>query len=208
MPDWRSVRLIRDEIGRIAPDVTGRLGGPSVWVLADSPIIRAAIKDGAFAAKLSAAFDAPVRAPQSADEFCRLCDKQLQQQIARLMGLELRAGRLAIGVEVAGRALKSGKANSAILAIDVAPNSAHLIEAQSGGSTAVSIFRLLEMREMGAALGREMVGCVAFDRFRTTTRLPEELLRLAAFRGKALPGSTAGGPQPRNSAALVEEQDG
>jgi hypothetical protein len=172
----RLVRFVVDPEGRVRPDLEQRLPGRGMWLSAERDVVDKAVGKNLFAK----AARAQVRAePDLASEVERL----LARRALDTLGLARRAGALNAGFEQVRARLQAEGAAVLVAASDAARDGRAKLRRLAPALPVVTAF---SSRELGAALGREMVVHAAVAPGGLARRLLCDVERLAGFRPDAV----------------------
>lgn len=159
-PPDELVRFVLAPDGTVVPDLKRRLPGRGAWVTAQHRTVAEAVRRNAFGRALKA----PARpSPELADEV----GARLKESALGALGLERRAGRLAVGFAEVDALLRRGGASVVLHAAEAAEDGMRkLDQAAHAGGGGVSVCRAFTAAELGLALGRENVIHAALERAR------------------------------------------
>lgn len=145
------IRFVRAPDGAVVADLKRRLPGRGVWVTSR----RWAVEEAASRRLFGRGFRAETRSgPELADEV----GARLKEAALGALGLERRAGRLAIGFSEVDGLLRRGEAALVLHAAEAAADGIRkLDQAAHAGGRAVDICRAFTVAEFGLALGRPNV---------------------------------------------------
>lgn len=152
------IRFARAPDGAVTPDLRQRLPGRGVWVTVDRNIVAEAVRRKQF----GRAFRADCRVP---DDLAESVGRLLRKAALERLGLERKAGRLAVGfAEVDGK-LRSGRAALVLHASDAAADGVRKLEqAAHAGGVSPYVCRAFTSAEMSLALGRGNVIHAALEK--------------------------------------------
>ncbi len=152
------LRFVRAPDGTVAFDIKRRLPGRGAWVEARQESVAIAARKNHF----SRAFKAQARAPEDFDVQVR---DQLVASLLGKLGLERRAGRLAIGFADCEALLRKGRAALLLHAADAAADGIRKLDqaAHSAGGDLPHVSRLFTAQEMSLAFGRGNVVHAALE---------------------------------------------
>jgi len=175
LSEEKLVRFVVDPQGQIVPDVTARLPGRGMWVLADRETLERAVTKGHF----SRAAKAPVAVTF---DIVNRVEKLLVERMCGDLGLARRAGQLVLGFDNVARAL-AGTNPPAVLveASDGADDGRRKLMATAKGMPPI-VVDCLTRDELSLALGRENVVHAALKSGRLSERLAADAVRLSGFR--------------------------
>ncbi|MEJ8572734.1 RNA-binding protein [Microbaculum marinum] len=156
------VRFARAPDGAVVPDLRGRLPGRGAWVTAKRDTVAEAARRKLF----GRAFRADSRAPEDLAETVGML---IRKAALQRLGLERKAGRLAVGFSETDARLRAGRAAMVLHASDAAPDGVRkLDQAAHAGTTAGGeppyICRAFNSAEMSLALGRGNVIHAALEK--------------------------------------------
>ncbi len=156
------IRFVVGPDGAVVPDLKQRLPGRGAWVTAQHWAVAEAVRRNAF----SRAFKAAVRpAPDLADEVA----ERLKEAALGVLGLERRAGRLAVGFAEVEALLRRGAARVVLHAREAADDGVRkLSQAAHAGGGHVAVCRGFAGAELGLALGRQNVIHAGLERGRSS----------------------------------------
>lgn len=145
------LRFVVGPDGTVMLDLSGKLPGRGLWLLARRDML-----DKACARRLFArAAKAPVSVP---DDLADRVAQSLRERCLDLIGLARRTGTLAVGYEKARSRLSRGPAGVLIQAVDGAPGGRHKLSAlASAGAPDLPVVELFTAAELGRILGRDAV---------------------------------------------------
>jgi uncharacterized protein len=159
-PPDELIRFVLAPDGAVVPDLKRRLPGRGAWVTAERWAVDKAARRNAFARALKA----PARpSPGLADEV----GERLKESALGALGLERRAGRLAVGFAEVDALLRRGRADVVLHAAEAATDGRRkLDQAAHAGGRRVAVCRAFTAAELGLALGRENVIHAAIEQGR------------------------------------------
>ena len=170
------MRFLIDPVGGGRPDVDQRLPGRGMWLSADRDVVNKAVAKGLFAR----AARGPVRVdPELAAEVERI----LIRRDLYSLGLARRAGQLATGFEGVREWLRAEAAAVLIEASDGAADGRRKLHRLAPHLPVIAAF---SSRELGQALGRDLVVHAAVAPGGLARRLLCDVERLAGFRPGAV----------------------
>ena len=155
LPENELVRFVLGPEGEIVPDLAARLPGRGLWVKADRAVLESAVKTNAFARA------AKMQARPRADLAAQVCEL-LAKRLSELLGLARRAGLIVSGFSkieaFIGNPAKAKRVAAVIEASDGSDEGARKLAAsfRRAGLT-VPVIRLFQARQIGLALGEELV---------------------------------------------------
>lgn len=143
------LRFVRAPDGTVVFDLKRRLPGRGAWVEARQESVAIAARKNHF----SRAFKSQSRAPDDLDRQVR---DQLAASVLGSLGLERRAGRLAVGFAECEALLRKGRAALLLHAVEAAADGVRKLDqaAHSSGGPGPFATRLFSVGEMSLALGR------------------------------------------------------
>jgi uncharacterized protein len=154
------IRFVMAPDGTMVPDLKRRLPGRGAWVTAQRATVAEAVRRGAFARALRR----PVQA--AADLADQVADR-LRETALGALGLERRAGRLAVGFGEVDALLRRGGARLVLHAAEAAADGMRKIDqAAHAGGDRPEICRAFTAAELGLALGGGNVIHAALERGR------------------------------------------
>ncbi len=172
-PKAELLRFVVDPEGRLTPDITGRLPGRGLWLLAHRDIVTMAVTKRLFA---RAARGAVIVEEGLADRIEAL----LVRRCGEILGLARRAGQAVAGFVKVESALRGGTVAVLVAASDGAADGRAKLAALAPGMPVVSP---LTSEELGAAFGREHAVHAALNDGRLAGLFLSEAARLGGFRG-------------------------
>lgn len=186
VPAAELIRFVRAPDGSVVPDLKHRLPGRGVWVSAERGAVDKAVRGNLFARGLGG--DArPDRA--LADTVGAL----LKESALGALGLERRAGRLAVGFFEVEGLLRRGGAALLVHAAQAAEDGVRkLAQAAHAGGGAPETCRAFTAAELGLALGRENVIHAALERGRGGEGAVRRCRTYQMYSGGADAGQVAG----------------
>lgn len=157
-PADEMLRFARAPDGAVAFDLKRRLPGRGAWVEARQESVAIAARKNHF----SRAFRAAARAPEDLDAQVLA---QLKANVLGALGLERRAGRLAIGFADCDALLRKGRAALLLHAAEAAADGVRKLDqaAHSGGGLSPLVSRSFTAEEMSLAFGRGNVVHAALE---------------------------------------------
>jgi len=180
----RMIRLVADPEGHLVADVAGKLPGRGVWITPDRDGLKAAIEDGRLLKRASRTLKGQVTLAGDGQAFIESIDRLLTRQCLSLLGFERKAGRVVFGFEKVKDKLIKGYVAVLIEASDAkADGVSKILSAALKSSVPVMIIDLFDRQELSTAMGRDNVVHATLSKGGATTRLLDDVLRLAAFRG-------------------------
>jgi uncharacterized protein len=169
------LRFVIDPDGTIVPDVEARLPGRGLWLTPRRDIVERVLAKRMFARAARRPVTAP---PELADRIEGL----LARRCGELLGLARRAGCAVAGFERAEEAVRRGRAELLLEALDGAERGRRKLVALARTVPAASV---LTAAELGAVFGRERIVHAAVGGGALAARLLVELSRLAGMRPAA-----------------------
>lgn len=157
-PADEMLRFVRAPDGTVVFDLKRRLPGRGAWVEARHESVAIAARKNHF----SRAFKAPTRAPDDLDAQVR---DQLAANVLGALGLERRAGRLAVGFAECEAVLRKGRAALLLHAAEAAPDGVRKLDqaAHSAPREPFLVLRTFSTQEMSLAFGRGNVVHAALE---------------------------------------------
>ncbi len=183
--------LIRLAVGpdqQVAADLAAKLPGRGAWVVADRPLLEAAMTGkggGKLRGALARAFKSnSLKVP---DDLPAQISAGMQRRALDRLGLENKSGNLIWGHERIGEALIKGRVRLLLHAADAAADGMGKLEARRRGASPNTPSLILPVgREiLSMALGRENVVHAAIADAASAVRVIEALQRWAAYEGRA-----------------------
>ncbi|TCT11983.1 hypothetical protein EDC22_103296 [Tepidamorphus gemmatus] len=157
LPVGELVRFVLGPDGAVVPDIRQRLPGRGVWVTARRELVAEAVRKRMF----GRAFRAEARA---GEDLAELVGSQLRQSALGALGLERKAGRLALGFAEVDARLRRGSVALLLHASDAAADGVRkLDQAAHAGGKVPPVCRVFTSAELGLALGRANVVHAALD---------------------------------------------
>jgi predicted RNA-binding protein YlxR (DUF448 family) len=198
--------LIRLAVGpdnQVAADLSAKLPGRGAWIMADRPILEAALAKGKLKGALARAFK--LNNLKLADDLPDQIAAGLERRALDRLGLENKAGNLIWGHERVGEALLKGKVRLLMHASDAKADGMGKLEARRRGASpdTVSIVLPVGRDQLSMALGRENVVHAAIGDSGSAARVIEALERWAAFNGTST-GNADVTDEELTGAALAE----
>jgi len=178
--------LIRFVVGpdsTLTPDLAENLPGRGLWILAS----RAVVETCGLEKVVSRAARRKLAIP---DRLADRLEGLLLTRCQNLLGLARRSRAAARGFSAARDAVMTGNAALLLIARDSAGRDGWELARRAQGRS-VRISRVLDAKEIGAALGRERQVYVAIDPGPLADRLDRDLHRLSGFRGMPMSGVKA-----------------
>jgi uncharacterized protein len=174
------LRLVVGPDGAVVPDIEARLPGRGLWLTPRRDIVERALAKRMFARAARRPVAAP---PELADRIEAL----LARRCSELLGLARRAGCAVAGFDRVGEAVRRGRAELLLAALDGAEGGRRKLAALGRNVPTASV---LTAAELGAAFGRERivhaaVGGSGSGDGALARRLAVELSRLAGMRPAA-----------------------
>lgn len=173
LPVEALVRFAVGPDGEVVPDVSERLPGRGLWLIARRDIVARACSGGVFA---KAARGSVHVKPDLADHVERL----LRRSCLDLMGLARRAGQAVAGFEKAREWVQRERAAVLVFGIGAGTDGREKL-GRSGA--VVSAEGLFSGEELGRVFGRERIMHVAIGHGNLARRFEREAARLAGFCG-------------------------
>ena len=153
--------------GLLTPDLAAQLPGQDIWVVNRKSTV----------AQLAALPD--MRAP---DDLPERVEKLMRQNLAALISLARKAGKLVSGFAKTEAALKSGALHLLLAAHDGADDGRRKLAGKAQAAN-IAICAQLGSDELSMALGQENVIHAGVTDVGWAARIQSEALRLAAYRG-------------------------
>ncbi len=182
------IRLALSPGGEVAPDVRARAPGRGAWIGVDRAALEAAQAKGKLRGALARAFKSQdVAVPADLGE---RIEAALRQSALDRLGLEARAGNLALGAERIETAARRGQAALLIHAADASPegrrklDQAMRVGAGAEGSGLQGVVFPAGRAILSLALGRENVVHVAIVDRAAAARVASAIDRWRAFIGR------------------------
>lgn len=184
-PTETLVRMVLGPEGVLVPDVAARLPGRGVWVQADGPLIKAAVKDGSLYKAVSRSLKCKLSKGAVPDELAEQIEGLLARRCLDRIGLEQRAGHLVTGFDKIKAALGKGTARPVLVvqATDSAEDGQKKIQAAVGATVPVAC--LFDREALSKALGRDNVVHVLLFESGGAEKLMADISRLLGLRGQA-----------------------
>lgn len=185
-PAAELIRFVRAPGGAVVPDLKRRLPGRGVWVSAERWAVDKAARRNLFARVLGG--DAR---PDAA--LAETVGALLRESALGALGLERRAGRLAVGFAEVEALLRRGGGALVLHAADAAGDGVRkLAQAAHAGGGAPATCRVFTAAELGLALGRENVIHAALERGRGGDGAVRRCRAYEAYSGGVDAGPGAG----------------
>jgi uncharacterized protein len=187
------IRFVVDPDGRMMADLKAELPGPDLWTAVSGAAMFAAIEDGRMQNGAKSAFGTVPSGLGQAREFVARLEALLVQSCLNRLGLMRAAGQIITGFEKAGGAIASGRVCCLLEAADAREGGAKKIRGlvlaaqRNGFSAEMVIVDLFDRNALSQAMGLDNVVHGVITNRRVATAFIDEALRLATFRGKALP---------------------
>jgi len=175
------IRFVQAPDGTILPDLAETLPGRGVWVTADREELETALQKGRLQRALARGLKRKLGPEQIPPDLADRIERLLLQRVQQRLGLERRAGRLALGFEGVKRGLETGRLGVLLEAGDGAWDGRRKLRALAGAE--VTVVSSLSRSELSLALDRENVVHAGVDSGGGAQRLLRELERLARWRG-------------------------
>lgn len=169
------LRCVVGPDGSIVPDIEARLPGRGLWLLPRRDIVDRAVAKRLFAR----AARRPVSAPAG---FADRVEALLARRCCDALGFARKAGLAVVGFERVGDAVRRGRVDLLIFALDAAESGRRRLAAQAGD---LAVATALTGAELGWAFGRDRVAHVAVGPGPLCRRLIVDLERIAGFRADA-----------------------
>ena len=199
------LRLAISPDGEVLPDVHAKAPGRGAWIGVSRADLEIAIAKGKLKGALARAFKgAPLEVPADLPERIEVA---LRRAVTDRLGLELRAGKLAMGTDRIAEQARSGRVAWLGHASDAGEDGSRKLdqawrvgeEAEGSGMAGVTL--PLDRAALSVALGRDNVVHLALTDAAAAARLSEPLGRLLHFLGReGTAGNTICG-QAESSAA-------
>ena len=143
--------------GRVVLDYREKLPGRGAYLCPEQGCIRKAFARDA----LSKAMRMKVQAPDEREFITFLADA-IRQKIRSLLTMAAKAGKLAAGYSAVKDSFEKGRVEGVLYAVDLSDGTREkIVDAARGVSPPEA--KLFTRSEMGAMIGRELVGVVAFE---------------------------------------------
>jgi uncharacterized protein len=193
------LRFVVGPDGTVVPDIDARLPGRGLWLTARRDIVERAVAKRAFARAARRPVSAP---PELADRI----ESLLARRCGDLLGLARRAGLAVAGFDRVGEAVRRGRAELLLFALDGAAGGRHKLAALGGELASAGV---LTAAELGAAFGRERIVHAAVGGGKLCGRLRLDLSRLAGLRAEAtvVEGRISGRHTPAIEDGGIEAHD-
>lgn len=176
MAEDRLVRFVAGPGGVVTPDLARKLPGRGLWVAADRASVETAARKGLFSRAAKTRLEA---APDLAD----LVETLLMKRLLSGLGLARKAGLMASGFEKVDAAVRKGRAEFLIEAIDGAADGRRkLLAACAASPRPTRRIGLFTSAELSLALGGLNVIHTAFLAGRGAGRWTVDVERLSGFR--------------------------
>ena len=182
------IRLALSPDGELAPDPLARAPGRGAWIAVSRADLEKAGGNGKLKGALARAFKgAPVSVP--ADIAART-EVALQRALLDRMGLELAAGKVALGGEKIAQAARSGAVAALYHASDASEDGSRKLDQawrvgmEAEGSGLRGVILPLDRAALSVALGRDNVVHLALIDSAAAQRVAAPLQRLMRFLGR------------------------
>jgi predicted RNA-binding protein YlxR (DUF448 family) len=169
------LRFVVGPDGAIVPDVEARLPGRGLWLLPRRDIVDRAVAKRAFAR-------AARRPVTVVDALADRIEGLLARRCGDLLGLARRAGLAVAGFDRVGEAVRRGRVELLLSALDGAESGRSKLAALGRELASASV---LTAAELGAAFGHERIVHAAVGGGALEARLLLDLERLAGMRAAA-----------------------
>jgi uncharacterized protein len=178
------IRFVVGPDGDLVPDLRARLPGRGIWVSAERKALETAVKKNLFAKAAGQAVKVPKDLPQ-------LVEQLLSQRVAEIVGLTKRAGLVLNGFGKVEAALKDWRQK--VIALIEASDGAEdgrrkLAQVARAADRDVDVVTGLLAKEMGLAMGQELVVHAALLEGGLSRSLLAEIARLQGVRAEAAVG--------------------
>ena len=180
-PRTGMVRLVMSPEDCLVPDVAAKLPGRGVWVSADGPALRQAVKNGKLAAAASRSLKRKVARSAVAADLVDQTLMLIERRALNRLGLLNRAGAVCLGYDQAAAALQGDAPVALVLvASDAADGSVAKIERLAQGRAPVE--QPFNRDQMSRALGHGNAVHVVVLASGGTQELTADLSRLEGLR--------------------------
>jgi uncharacterized protein len=169
------LRFVVGPDGAVVPDLEARLPGRGLWLTPRRDIVERAVAKRVFARAARRPVSAP---PELADRLEAL----LARRCGDSLGLARRAGLAVAGFDRVGEAVRRGKAELLLFAVDGAEGGRRKLGVLGRDLSSATV---LTAAELGAAFGRERIVHAAVGGGKLCRRLLLDLSRLAGLRAAA-----------------------
>jgi uncharacterized protein len=171
------VRFARSPDGIVVPDLKARLPGRGAWVGAERARVAEAARKGLFSRAFKAASHPPADLADQVGALIR------QAALARI-GMERKAGRIAVGFAEVDALLRRGRAGLVLHASDAAADGVRkLDQAAHAGAGAPAVCRAFTSAEMSLALGRGNVIHAALEKGGVSDAVIQRCRRVERYFG-------------------------
>ena len=191
------LRFVVGPNGELVADTASRLPGRGLWITPRRDILERAIARRLFARSAHRAIITPAG-------FADRVEALLVQRCVDAIGLGRRAGIAFAGFEKVCEALRTGKADLVLLALDGAEGGRRKIRALARG---VPVAIVLTAAEMGMIFGRDHVINIAIGDKRLSGRLLTLAQKIAGFRLGAVIDQVEPAPGRRHCKMVVLDPD-
>jgi hypothetical protein len=193
------VRLALGPDGQVAPDIRAKAPGRGAWIAVDRETLEAARVKGKLKSALARAFKSEVTVPENLAE---RIESALRQAALDRLGLEARAGHLALGSDRIANEARKGQVALLLHAADASVegrrklDQAWRVGRDEEGSGRQGLVLPATRAILSLALGRENVVHVAIIDRAAAARVDHALGRWRAFIGRdaALEAASAAAP--------------
>lgn len=191
------LRFVLDGQSCLVPDLDEDLPGRGVWAAADRQRLEQAIADGSLRRQASRGFKTALSADGIDPDLPARIAGLLKDRCLKRLGLERKAGRLAVGFEKVRGLISQGGAAVLIVARDAGAHgvgkTVALAQAQA---EPVAVVEAFGRQDLALALGREDVVHAALSKDGAWARLLSDVERFLRFTGAAgkIRGSRSAGP--------------
>jgi predicted RNA-binding protein YlxR (DUF448 family) len=196
------IRLAISPDGLVLPDIRAKAPGRGAWIGVDRATLDAAQKKGKLKGALARAFKGkPLTIP---DDLGAMIETALERALLDRLGLESRAGTVAVGSDRIEEAARRGRVHLLIHASDAGVDGNRKLDqalrvgADAEGSDLRGLVLPLPRTILSMALGRENVVHVALTDRAAALRVDHALSRWASFVGHGINGRESGA-EPRDS---------
>lgn len=191
------LRFVLDSHSCLIPDLDEDLPGRGVWTAADQQELELAIADGSLRRQASRGFKAALPADGIDPGMPARVARMLQDRCLKRLGLERKAGRLAVGFEKARGLIATGRATVLIVAGDAGEHGVgKTVALARAQAEPVAIVEVFGRQDLALALGREDVVHAALSKDGAWARFLNDVERFLRFTGAAgkMHGSKSVGP--------------
>ena len=184
------IRFVLGPDGAIAPDLTGKLGGRGVWVMATQAAVAEAARRNVFAKSLK------MNAKPPAD-LADLVERQLLARVRQALSFANKAGLLTTGFTKVEKALEAGQVAGLITAADAADDGADRLARKylaisAALGRAAMLTRCLRIADLSLAIGRPNVVHAALAHGGQSRAFLKECRRLERYQRNEQAGGDAG----------------